>query len=249
MKAYSIIFTAYVSTLISCHEPVMPKPQIAGAINKSLVIGNPLDCGIDNFLIFPVGTNYNPAIYDSEESRSKGNDNSSKELKISMNSSGILNDRYASQEYINDDENEFDIRNILFYDQNTGATYPLVKDTVHILSFALHKEFVNPLIFYRIVKKDINKDTIFNSKDPVILFVSDMYGKNLTQITPDDQQFTDYFYYASTNKILIKATIDGNKDKHFAMGDETNFTEMNIKAPAMGREIFSKSLKDSLRLQ
>jgi hypothetical protein len=82
-----------------------------------------------------------------------------------------------------------------------------------------------------------------------MLFVSDIYGKNLTQITPDNEQFVDYFYYPQTQTILIKTIIDADKDKNFTNFDETNFREMKIKEPAMGREIFKKSLKDSLRIQ
>jgi hypothetical protein len=98
------------------------------------------------------------------------------------------------------------------------------------------------------VKKDFNADSVFNSKDPVMLFISDIFGKNLTQVTPDNEQFVDYFYYADTQKILIKSSIDQDANKEFNAGDETNFRDMSILAPNMGREIFAKSLKDSLRL-
>jgi len=82
-----------------------------------------------------------------------------------------------------------------------------------------------------------------------MLYASDIFGNNMTRITPEDEQFVDYFYYEKTQTILAKTTIDANKDTHFTGKDETNFREMKIKTPALGREIFSKSLKDSLRLQ
>jgi hypothetical protein len=217
--------------------------------NDALIIGNPFDYGINDLLLFPVGSNYKPEIIENRNTDAEIKTiNAVQNLSFSVNC-GTLNDRMAQKEYINNNEDKFDIRNILFYNLKTGLTYPLISDTLHILSFALHKEFDKSLIFYRIVKNDINKDSIFNSHDPVMLFVSDIYGKNLTQITPDNEQFVDYFYYPQTQTILIKTIIDADKDKNFTNFDETNFREMKIKEPAMGREIFKKSLKDSLRIQ
>ena len=54
--------------------------------------------------------------------------------------------------------------------------------------------------------------------------------------------------YADTQKILIKSAIDADNNKEFSNTDETNFREMSIKEPMMGKEIFTKSLKDSLRV-
>lgn len=216
--------------------------------NTSIIIGDPMDCGIDSMVIFPTGTSYLPT--KEETKRESERENNEEILSFKTNDSkGSYHDKRAQVEFINNNENEFDIRNILFHDLNTGISYPLLHDTAHILSFALHREFINPQIFYRIVKKDHNNDHIYNSADPVILFTSDLNGKNLIQVTPDDEKFVDYFYYPKTQKILVKSIIDRNDDKKFTNSDETNFRELNIKEPAMGREIFSKSLKDSLRIQ
>lgn len=218
--------------------------------DTALIIGNPFDYGMDNILIFPVGSNYKPIIYgdsrDDSDTKTLGNEY--EKLSFAVNSSTLF-DRNAEVEYKNTNEDKFDIRNILFYNNKTGITYPLVSDTLHILSFAMHKEFGKPLIFYRVVKKDNNKDSIFNSKDPVMLFISDMLGHNFTQITPSDEQYSDYDYYSRTQTILIKSIIDSDKDFNFSNFDETNFREMKINNPTMGREIFRKSLKDSLRQQ
>ncbi len=233
--------------LASCGKPVKVTPVAPEAKKSaSLIIGNPLDCGVENISFFPVGTNYKPKIFEGSEviKALKG-----AVLGFTMNSRGSYLDSSAETEYLNGNENEFDIRNILFYDRKTGLTYPLVSDTIHILSFATHKEFPKPMIFYRVVKKDFNLDSVYNSKDPVMLFISDIFGKNMTQITPDDEQFLEYSYYADTQKILIKTSIDRDENKEFAANDETNFRDMDINAPKMGREIFSTSLKDSLRFK
>ncbi|MCU0431948.1 MAG: hypothetical protein MUC87_00680 [Bacteroidia bacterium] len=218
---------------------VTPVPK-----THSLVIGNPVDCGIDKMQIFPVGANYKPSVTEKPE------EIKSISIGFSANSgSTTYYDRNASAEYVNNDENSFDISNILFYNIETDITHALFTDTVHILSFALHKEFPTPLIFYRVVKKDINNDSIYNIEDAVMLYCSTLNGENLTQLTPDNEQFREYFWYPKSNKLLIKTAIDADNSKSFTTGDETTFRSVDILAPALGREIFSKTMKDSLRKQ
>ncbi len=208
--------------------------------------------------MFPVGANYNPQIKEEEAKPGYNAPHVSKEGSVANNYSNNLSfkdnvenkiDSRATMEYINSSENDFDIRNILFYDKKTGQSRPLINDTLHILSFAIHKEFSRNLIFFRVVKHDVNKDKKYNSEDAVMLYVSDLDGKNFIQITPENEQFFDYFYYPETETILVKTALDIDKSKSFTSLDETNFREMKIKTPAMGREIFSKNLKDSLKNQ
>ncbi len=241
----SIHFFFIACLLVSTSACGKPRQEPTKA-NTSIIIGDPMDCGIDSMVIFPTGTCYLPSKEDRKKERTE--DSGILSFKENTKEKGY-NDRMANKEFVNNDENIFDIRNILFHDLNTGVSYPLLKDTAHILSFALHKEFSNPQIFYRIVMKDHNGDKVYNSADPVMLFTSDLNGKNLVQVTPNNEKFIDYFYYPKTQKILVKSIIDRNDDKKFTNSDETNFRELNIKEPALGREIFSKELKDSLRIQ
>jgi hypothetical protein len=211
-----------------------------------------VDCGIENTLIFPVGSNYHPEVTEAPTPvASLDYVNGAATFCLTDNTSATLYDANACRgtEYVNNNENEFDIRNILFYNKKDGSTYQLVSDTFHILSFAIHKEFANPMILYRVVKQDVNKDSIYNKNDAVMLYTSDLFGKHLTQITPDDEQFVEYYYYPETTSILTKSLVNANKDTLFNVADETNFREVKLDAPSMGREIFTKSLKDSLRKQ
>jgi hypothetical protein len=210
---------------------------------SSLIIGDPLECGIDSILLFPIGTSYDINAVNRGEDLKTSN-----YLYFSENKAS-LNDRFAEIEFINDRENDFDIRNILFYDMVKGSSYQLISDTIHILSFAIHREFAKPLIFYRIVKTDLNGDEKYNSLDPVMLYVSELDGKKLMQITAVDQHFIDYNYYPQTGKILIKTILDSDSNNVLSNSDETNFVEMSTSNPAFGREIFSEDLKNSLRSQ
>ena len=226
-------------SFVSCQSDEVPEVQRP----SSLIIGDPLECGIDSILLFPIGTNYDV------NAINRGDDLKTSNYLYFSENKASLNDRFAEIEFINDRENDFDIRNILFYDMVKGSSYQLISDTIHILSFAIHREFAKPLIFYRIVKRDLNGDEKFNSLDPVMLYVSELDGKKLTQITAVDEHFLDYNYYPQTGKILIKTIIDSDSNKVFSNSDETNFVEMSTSNPAFGREIFSEDLKNSLRSQ
>lgn len=247
----------------SCRN-LRPDPdEIAGKpYAMALVIGNPIDYGEQGLLMFPIGANYNPKIEPKvEKETEKVNEalSSTATSKDSYNfkttdngfveNQSVLWDSRANKEYVNQNEEDFDIRNILFYDKLSGSSYILSVDTMHVLSFSIHKEFDNPLIFYRVVKMDINKDGKYNSTDAVMLYVSDMEGKSFIQVTPSNEQFFDYFYYPETQSILIKTALDIDKDSKFTALDETNFREMRLSKPAFGKEIFTKSMKDSLKSQ
>lgn len=254
---FQFAFAALLLLIVhSCGPSHNDIPKDAKSANISLVIGNPINYGLKNVLLFPVGGNYNPSITQGDKPSSGFSDSSEDEKQLknsdisffSRNEGASQIDKSASYEYWNTREEEFDIRNILFYDQVARTTYPLIKDTIHILSFAIHNEFAKPLIFFRIVKNDINKDGKYNSKDAVMLYICDTDGKNLVQTTPANEQFFDYFYYPQTCSILAKTSIDIDKDSSFTELDETNFREVLLDSPAFGREIFTKNLKDSLRV-
>src|SRR5688572_9075648 len=166
-----LIAILIISSLASCFwKKKRPAPTAA---NTSIIIGDPMDCGIDSMVIFPTGTCYLPSEEELKDKR--GSEETSDEiLSFKTRGKGDQYDKMAEREWGNTNENIFDIRNILFHDLNTGISYPLLSDTAHILSFALHKEFSNPQIFYRIVMKDHNGDKVYNSADPVMLFTSNL---------------------------------------------------------------------------
>ena len=245
---YSIPFALFACN--SSQESVQKEEE--PEIIASLVIGDPLDCGIENKLMFPVGTSYTPNIHGEAEEYNINTDNEGySQMNFSTNkSSAVSYDRFAETEYRNDNQEDFDITNILFYDLITGTSFPLIQnDTLHILSFAIHKEFENPLIFYRVVREDINNDEKYNALDPIMLFVSPLSGDTMIQVTPNNEQFIDYFYYQETQKILAKTRIDDNGDKVFNVADETNFIEMELNSPQIGNSIFPEDLKNALKGQ
>ncbi|MFT5777148.1 MAG: hypothetical protein ACI837_000079 [Crocinitomicaceae bacterium] len=262
-----ILIVIAVCSLASCGEKVKEVVPVAQKGEDALIIGDPLDCGLDSLLVFPVGSSYIPEIIEGEpepveEAVSDRTYSENKVISLATTNASsnigfvtngtthtdLLYDSGASLEYVNENSEDFDIRNLLFYDMVNKTSYPLMLDSMHILSFAIHREFEKPMIFYRVVKRDHNKDLKFNSLDPIMLYISDLDGRNFTQITPDNEHFIDYTFYKQTASILIKTVIDSNEDHDFASNDETNFRSMSITDPKMGKAIFSASFKDSLRV-
>jgi len=222
-----------------------PKPEK----NEGLIIGDPLECGLDSLTLFPVGCSYKPEVIEAKKEEYQFNhDLRASNLSFAANSVGTIHfDSNAEIEYINEDNDSYDIRNLLFYNVNSGESYALVDDSVHILSFAIHKEFENPMIIYRVVKEDYNKDDKYDGFDPVMLYVSALDGKDFKAVTPPDEFFIDYTLKKKSNSILIKTAIDSNNDLKFLKDDETNFRSMKLDDPKMAENIFDESIKDILR--
>lgn len=250
----SIITLALGCTLISCSSSHTDTNETAledtTQYTQQLVIGDPLDCGFNHQLMFPIGTSYRPEVIEpSEMADGFIAGLSDVTYSFTINSSANAYDKLADLEYINNNGEDYDITDILFYDIESGESYPLVgeQDTLHILSFAIHKEFDNPLIFYRVVKEDYHCDTLYNALDPIMLYVSPLNGDTMIQVTPEGEQFVDYFYYPEQQKILAKTRVDADRDSLFSVIDETNFVEIDLNQPSRGKPLFSTDLKEQLK--
>ncbi len=247
-----VLSISMVAGIMACK----PKPQHPHPDEIAMVIGDPVEFGAVDYLLFPVGGNYNPEISEDKPALDFSSGDMSQETSGGSNflqlrdkklNNSMMKDRSARYEFGNSQETQFDIRNLLFYNKKTGQSYPLVEDTIHILSFAFHYEFPRPLIFYRVVKKDINKDKKFNSQDAVMLYMSDTMGRNFVAVTPENEQLLTYFHYPESNTLLVKTALDIDRNGKFTSADETNFREVHLDKPAMGRSIFSDTLKQTLK--
>ncbi|MDG1330764.1 MAG: hypothetical protein P8P74_00425 [Crocinitomicaceae bacterium] len=148
--------------------------------SDALIIGDPLDCGLDSLLIFPLGSSYYPEVIDPEEEEQASEatqvqgyqtyKKKANKIEFTANDRAVY-DYNATVEYVNEKSEDYDIRNLLFYDMYSQETHPLVLDSLHILSFAVHREYERDLIFYRVVRNDFNEDKKYNSLDPVMLYI------------------------------------------------------------------------------
>ncbi len=145
--------------------------------------------------------------------------------------------------------------NIIFYNSKKNETHLLTENKVLILEYnykhnrdegiSVPKKLNH--IFYEIRSNDFNNDKLLNQKDPKYLFVSDKQGKNFRQISPDNYDINNWSYIESSNKIIISATKDSNKNLEFDDKDEVSTFELILDVNEKPREIFSNDLKSQLK--
>jgi hypothetical protein len=248
MKTNGLLIFVLAVTLSGCFkarkEPISSSNSDGIKVpSTALITGDPIDFYNNKMLVFPVGgMHYETAPADK---------NSRINLKGSFfNVTSIGNAYYdadVTSEYRVANEENDEVKNLIFYNKFTKEKYLLTDSALSIISFSVHKEFKEHLIFYEIVKNDFNNDSLKNSKDAVILFISTTDGKNFVQLSPDNEKYLTYFFYPETNTLLIKSVIDTDKDKHFSDGEETRFTEIDLKNPQIGRDIFADEFKKQLK--
>ncbi|MGN7866309.1 hypothetical protein [Chryseobacterium sp. 22458] len=145
--------------------------------------------------------------------------------------------------------------NIVFLNSNTNEYHLLTDNKVLILNYDYKynaEEGTNiskktDHIFYNIRSKDYNKDKLLNEKDPVYLFVSDKSGKQLRQISPANYDLNSWKYIQSSNKVIMTATKDSNKNDLFDNEDEISTFEIILGKSETPKEVFQSDLKNKLK--
>jgi hypothetical protein len=138
--------------------------------------------------------------------------------------------------------------NFIFYHKQDGATNLLFKKKVIINSFDfLETKIVGKsptrLWLYQVIEQDTNTDKKLNSQDDILGYISDISGKNLVQVTPNNTQLLKWVIVPSQNALFLKIIKDSNNDKKFTAKDQTNFLRVNLDKPAMGTEIISEQIE------
>jgi hypothetical protein len=258
-RSFAIIFPVIVVS--ACAEETAA--VVAEEPIPQLIIGDPADYGSDSLIVFPVGMTYIipqqtgtdnaqeegfDRGYLADEVVNEANGRTNYKYNVKMQDQGLSSNSYGNfQVYENLDVENVDIRNLIFYNKFTGESRKLLDQKLHIISFSIHYEFGDePIIMYDVVKNDYNGDSLFNNSDPVMLFMSDMSGNNFIQLTPEDETYLTYFYYAESDRLLLKVSKDGDGNKAFDPYDQTIFREVDLKNPAMGETLFGEDMIQDL---
>jgi hypothetical protein len=259
-----VIFAIVVMTIPSCTEEKKDEPK--EEIVSQLIIGDPTSYGSDSMIVFPVGMTYVPVEsvgsnadrengykdeMATEEVMNEANGTYSDQVNVRFSEGDMQMNSYGNfKMFANEEMGSVDMRNLIFYNQFTGESLRLYDEKLHIISFSVHYEFGDkPIIMYDIVKHDYNEDSLFDRKDPVMLYISDMNGDHFTQLTPEDETYLTYFYYYQSGRLLLKVSKDGDGNKQFDPYDQTIFREVNLKKPAMGEILFGEDLINDLKEQ
>ncbi|MGJ5633936.1 hypothetical protein [Nostoc sp. CALU 1950] len=232
MRGYSflnkITTTIIIATLsFSCKSSVSRNAEQAKATEKSkpqpnLVYGDLIIKEQSDYLMIPVTL--------AEQNEEKGID-----LKL-------------SRSY----ERNNQLYNIIFYQKQDGEAHLLLNKKAIITSFDLLevKAANKPTTrfwLYRIVDQDTNTDKKLSSEDATIGYLSDLSGKNLQQVTPNNTRIISWVVVPSQNAIFLKIIKDSDNNKKFTAEDKTNFVRVNLDKPSMGTEIISEQIEQEIK--
>ncbi len=142
--------------------------------------------------------------------------------------------------------------NIVFYRKQDGEAHLLLNKKALINSFDFLEvkttnQAVTRIWLYKIIDQDTNGDKKINTDDAIVGYISDLSGKNLQQITPNNTQVLNWVVVPSQNAIFIKILKDSNNDKKFSAEDNTNFVRVNLDRPGIGTEIISDRLEQEVK--
>ncbi|MGB3759362.1 MAG: hypothetical protein WBA07_23835 [Rivularia sp. (in: cyanobacteria)] len=141
------------------------------------------------------------------------------------------------------------IYNLIFYSKKDASTNTLLDRKAIIKSFDLiEKKAIGQPVerfwLYRIIEKDTNQDNILDYRDATIGYFSDLSGRNLQQITPDNTQLNSWKVVQSTGAIFLEITKDTDNDKKF---DTRSYIRVNLDNPGIGKEIISNDLENQIK--
>lgn len=233
MKNYSflnkITTVLIIATLsFSCKSAVNRKVEQAKATEKpkpqpNLVYGDLIIKEQSDYLMIPVTL--------PEQNQDKGID-----LKVSRS--------YERSNQL--------LYNIIFYQKQNGEAHPLLNKKAIITSFDLLEvktanKPTTRVWLYKIIDQDTNTDKKLNGEDATIGYLSDLSGKNLQQITPDNTRIISWIVVPSQNAIFLKIIKDSDNNKKFTEEDKTNFVRVNLDKIGMGTEIISDQIEQEIK--
>ncbi|MDJ0735885.1 MAG: hypothetical protein QNJ47_17780 [Nostocaceae cyanobacterium] len=157
---------------------------------------------------------------------------------------------FSSSRYPEADKN---IYNLIFYSKKDGTTNILLNKKALISEFKLLSQkkedgkLLKQFWLYKIIDSDTNGNKKLDTKDGIIGYISDLSGKNLKQVTPNNTQIMSWVVVQSIGAMFIKIVKDSNKDKKFTDKDETAFIKVNLDEPKIGSEIISDELEQEIK--
>ncbi|BAZ31641.1 hypothetical protein NIES4074_41140 [Cylindrospermum sp. NIES-4074] len=161
-------------------------------------------------------------------------------------------DKRSDWNFSDYEKREIKIVNIVFYHKQKTDTHIFLNKKAIIKSFDLLETKTAgkpPTRFwlYKIIDQNTNQDQELDSADAIIGYLSDLSGKNLQQITPNNTQIINWVIIPSQNAILLKIVKDSDNDKKFTAADKTNFLRVNLDKPGIGTEIISEQIEQQLK--
>ena len=168
-----------------------------------LVYGDYMDLDSTDYLLIPLGMK----VVDGKEDKrlhSKSSD------EYSEGYSGS----FSSYKYNFYSLNFGNCNNIIFYNKTNDETHLLLQKPAIISQFYFpyyDKEYTGDKYYFILLgirEDDTNLDGYINEDDAETVYLSDLSGKTMFKITPENTQLVDWFIDMSTKNILMKVRFD-----------------------------------------
>lgn len=139
--------------------------------------------------------------------------------------------------------------NIIYYNYKTDSSYKLFpKNTfVSLYDFGhIYYDFKinepqkksSKYLFYKVANVDYNKNKKIDGDDPIILYVSDLDGKNLKRLTPENENVVSVELFEKLNFALVKLQVDSNNDGKFDFRDKVfYYIKLDLNTLTFGKKI------------
>lgn len=105
--------------------------------------------------------------------------------------------------------------NLIFFDPKSDNCKLLFNHPVIITKLYYpdtEHSVIKSKMIYQAIFNDTNSDGIINNKDNTVLFISDIFGDNLKQITPDTLTVDSYRFMDDKNGLMIISSIPDFKN-------------------------------------
>jgi hypothetical protein len=217
-------------------------PDVKG--QQVLVYGDYLHLDSTDYLLIPIGMK----TVEKRDSKILGSKTNTNALGGENAEGGFKNYKYNFG-FLNFEN----CNNIIFYDKKSNETHLLLQQPAIISQFyfpVFDKEYEGKKFYFILLgvrEYDSNADGYINADDAERLYISDLSGNNLVQVTPDNTQLVDWDIDMTTRTILMKVRFDSNKDHEFDAHDELEILKTSIDHPAQGEEILNKEIKANIK--
>lgn len=138
--------------------------------------------------------------------------------------------------------------NLLFFDRSADSTYLLTEDKMYLTRLETpesNKNLKDHLIF-EAISIDSNKDSKLNYSDTRQLYVSNLDGSNLHQVTADNENLEQYRFSRRTNELYIKTRIDSNNDDHIDDNDSEQWYTYHLDSNSKPVEIIDSTTQSKI---
>jgi len=155
------------------------------------------------------------------------------------------------------------VRNLMFYDLRTGSNQWMLKSDKAIISKmdpfmysgVLRKDdtigSALDYLLFEIIEEDFNNDEVLNNQDTKVLYRTNLFGGELTPLTPPNFNVTKWKYLDYTeNKIEVYGQYDSNNDLVYRKMDDYNTVFIiDLDKPEEKVDVFPASLREAISLQ